>query len=192
MQEYTLETKTRYATVCKYKNVITGNYEWLVGIFSKISGKILANYRLTDYPNFKSYTALVAFAKENDLDNALPSPNTAMELPSDCVAVEGNPSPVATGGSGDTPLDTAFIFKIADKTQITLIRHDWSFDYIKVQRFAFDEYRSTHEFDIPYSHATLSLLLSARTAKTLYELSKQIFDSIISNSICEAVYDDCF
>ena len=94
MQDYMLEIKDRFANVCKHVNVMTGNDVWLVGVYSKKTGKLLANYHLKDFPQFKSYTALVAHAKANDLLTSCPDP-VPSEDGATSQTVESTPQDIA-------------------------------------------------------------------------------------------------
>ena len=80
MKEYTLETKARYAAVTNSVNPITGNDIVLVGVFSKISGRLLATYDVSEHTPFESFSALLKFAKASQLDT--PS-HPSHDLPSD-------------------------------------------------------------------------------------------------------------
>lgn len=109
MKEYTLETKSRYATVTNSVNPITGNDIVLVGVFSKISGRLLATYDVSEHTPFESFSALLKFAKASQLDTPshpshdLPSddslggvsPSSSVELhPSNDASTDDSHSPV--------------------------------------------------------------------------------------------------
>ena len=89
MKEYTLETKARYATVTNSVNLITGNDIVLVGVFSKISGRLLATYDVSEHTPFESFSALLKFAKASQLDT--PS-HPSHDLPSDDLLGGVSPS----------------------------------------------------------------------------------------------------
>lgn len=89
MKEYTLETKARYATVTNSVNPITGNDIVLVGVFSKISGRLLATYDVSEHTPFESFSALLKFAKASQLDT--PS-HPSHDLPSDDLLGGVSPS----------------------------------------------------------------------------------------------------
>ena len=109
MKEYTLETKSRYATVTNSVNPITGNDIVLVGVFSKISGRLLATYDVSEHTPFESFSALLKFAKASQLDTPshpshdLPSddslggvsPSSPVELHPSNDVLPGDSSPVA-------------------------------------------------------------------------------------------------
>ena len=80
MKEYTLETKSRYVTVTNGVNPVTGNDVVLVGVFSKVSGRLLATYDVSEHTPFESFSALLKFAKASQLDT--PS-HPSHDLPSD-------------------------------------------------------------------------------------------------------------
>lgn len=109
MKEYTLETKARYATVTNSVNPITGNDVVLVGVFSKVSGRLLATYEVSEHTLFESFSALLKFAKASQLDTPshpiddLPSddsiggvsPSSSVELhPSNDALTDDSHSPV--------------------------------------------------------------------------------------------------
>lgn len=120
MKEYTLETKARYATVTNSVNPITGNDIVLVGVFSKISGRLLATYDVSEHTPFESFSALLKFAKASQLDTPshpghdLPSddslggvsPSSPVELHPSNDVLPGDSSPVAASSypaTSDTP-----------------------------------------------------------------------------------------
>lgn len=109
MKEYTLETKSRYVTVTNGVNPVTGNEVVLVGVFSKVSGRLLATYEVSEHTPFESFSALLKFAKASQLDTPshpiddLPSddsiggvsPSSSVELhPSNDALTDDSHSPV--------------------------------------------------------------------------------------------------
>ena len=114
MKEYTLETKSRYATVTNSVNPITGNDIVLVGVFSKISGRLLATYDVSEHTPFESFSALLKFAKASQLDT--PS-HPSHDLPSDdslggvspSSSVELHPSNDALTDDSHSPVQSPII-----------------------------------------------------------------------------------
>lgn len=114
MKEYTLETKARYATVTNSVNPITGNDIVLVGVFSKISGRLLATYDVSEHIPFESFSALLKFAKASQLDT--PS-HPSHDLPSDdslggvspSSSVELHPSNDALTDDSHSPVQSPII-----------------------------------------------------------------------------------
>lgn len=114
MKEYTLETKARYATVTNSVNPITGNDIVLIGVFSKISGRLLATYDVSEHTPFESFSALLKFAKASQLDT--PS-HPSHDLPSDdslggvspSSSVELHPSNDALTDDSHSPVQSPII-----------------------------------------------------------------------------------
>ena len=127
MKEYTLETKARYATVTNSVNPITGNDIVLVGVFSKISGRLLAIYDVSEHTPFESFSALLKFAKASQLDTPshpshdLPSddslggvsPSSPVELHPSNDVLPGDSSPVAASSYPATSDTLLQMFAIA-------------------------------------------------------------------------------
>lgn len=69
MQDYCLDTKTRLVHVYTCKDLVLGDFV-VVSVISKLTGKTLAKYEVPKHEPFKSYAALIRFAKANRLGDA--------------------------------------------------------------------------------------------------------------------------